>query len=139
MIKKEMPRYSRSCSGQKHRSNNSTHTNLLSTGLRKLLKEENIILSDFGSETARRLKLFSDTFNGGLSLASDSLEYKYIFIDETTGKWEYQFIFFHELGHHLLGHLKPGNTLTADQQEIEANMIASVIVALKMCKEYDLV
>lgn len=55
MIKKEMPRDSRSCSGQNHHSYNNTYADRLSTGLRKLLDEENIVLSGFNSEIASEL------------------------------------------------------------------------------------
>lgn len=43
----------------------------------------------------------------------------------------------HEIAHHLLGHLRPGTTITHQDRENEANIFASVLIGLMLYKEYE--
>lgn len=102
--------------------------------LNDICKDENIKLIDFTDEFGEILIGTSNTIGQGLAVAQE--DKKYIFFDRTAQKWEKRFTVAHEIAHHLFGHLRPNTTITHQDRENEANIFASVIVALLIFQNY---
>ena len=102
--------------------------------LNDICEAENIKLIGFTEELAE--KLTSYKFHEGIGRAIAQDDKKYILYDKTAPQWEKRFIVAHEVGHHLLGHLK-NTELSYEGKEMEANIFASVLVALLIFKEYE--
>lgn len=59
-----------------------------------------------------------------------------IFVDKDIEKWEHDFTLFHELGHLLFNHLGMKERIPYERCEGQADVFASTMIALKLCKEY---
>ena len=72
-----------------------------------------------------------DGFRNATGVAIRAGSEKYILVDSDADTWEGRFIVAHELAHHLLGHLRApmGNC------EMEANMLAAVMIGSMLVRE----
>lgn len=102
--------------------------------LNDICKDENIKLIKFTEEFGEMLTGNSNTTGQGFAVAQE--DKKYIFFDSTAQIWERRFTVAHEIAHHLLGHLRLNSVIKPQDRENEANIFASVIVALLLFEEY---
>lgn len=102
--------------------------------LNEICKDENIKLIKFTSQLAEMLTGTKNTIGQGQAVVQN--ENKYILFDSTAQKWKKRFTVAHEIAHHLFGHLRPNTTITHQDRENEANIFASVIVALLIFQNY---
>ena len=103
--------------------------------LNDICKDENIKLIGFTDELSN---VFTDEQNfTGQGFAIAQGNEKYILFDKTASTWERRFTVAHEVAHHLLGHLRLDTTTAPQDRENEANIFASVLVALLIFKEYE--
>lgn len=102
--------------------------------LNNICKDENIKLIEFTDEISEMLTNSTNFKGAGRAVAQG--DNKYIFFDSTAPYWEKRFIVAHEIGHHLLGHLK-NTDLSYGGMEMESNIFASVIIGLLLFKEYE--
>lgn len=102
--------------------------------LNDICKDENIKLIEFTDEFGKILTGNSNTVGQGQAVLQGNEHY--IIFDKTAPIWEKRFTVAHEVAHHLLGHLRPNTTITHQDMENEANIFASVIVALLLFQNY---
>lgn len=96
---------------------------------------ENIKIISVTEENAETLTRNSNNIGYGEAVLQG--DKKYILYDRTAPIWEKKFTISHEIAHHLFGHLRLDSILTAETREMEANIFASVLVALMLYKEYE--
>ncbi len=102
--------------------------------LNEICKDENIRLIKFTDELGEMLIGDSNIIGQGLAVVQG--DKKYVLLDDTAQKWEKQFTVAHEVAHHLFGHLRPETSITPQDRENEANIFASVLIALLLFQEY---
>ncbi len=101
-----------------------------------ICKDENIKLIEFTDEFGKILTGNPNTVGQGMAVVQENK--KHILFDNSARIWEKRFTVAHEIAHHLLGHLRPNTTITHQDRENEANIFASVMVALMLYKEYEM-
>lgn len=103
--------------------------------LNDICRDENIRLIGFTDQLGEMLTGLSNTVGSGQAIAQANE--KYILFDKTAPIWEKKFTVAHEVAHHLLGHLRSDTTITHQDRENEANIFASVIVALLLFQKHN--
>lgn len=103
--------------------------------LNDICKGENITLAELTDELGKMLTENSNIKGRGLAVKLGGN--KYIFVDKNAPIWEMRFIIAHEIAHHLLGHLEPDTAISHEVAENEADIFASVMVALLLFQEYE--
>jgi Zn-dependent peptidase ImmA (M78 family) len=102
--------------------------------LNDICSDENITVLRFTEELGQIFFKNPNTISQGLSAVQK--DKKYIIYDSTAQTWERRFIIAHELAHHLFGHLRPNTSIKVEDREKEANIFASVLVAMMLFEEY---
>ena len=112
-------------------------------GINKMLdeicKQRNILATSYcrASEVIDLLDIRETTDKKrGLAFAFEDTERDYIFFDGEQSESEKAIVMAHEIGHHVMEHLRKRHFLSVDDMEIEANMFGAVLMAMCVFEDF---